>query len=512
MPDYPQLVYLSVSELTGAAGGDPWQIDDTIQAGAPGEISELATSFRNAGLCITETDEEFYQAKKRFDEAWDRDDPAHPINDSEEVRRATQWLRLRPPQMAKVAADLQDIAATLAEAQRSGHVSVSNLNARLVQIDNTIAEEIAAARADGVNLDWSALKAAAIDATKNSFGEMTAVRDAYGTKLDTAELEMAADGYDTDALKGAEGDGQLSEQDQAQAAAGKNDEMQRADDEALVNSGGPMTPEMAAAAARLRDFATATDPNANPYAKQYAGERLNDYNMSQFVGPLPVDPILGTDARQQARMRLDFQQKLEAGLLGSAPMSPDAATAFLDSSETQARALMLNRAEQQLTQLGMSHDGALTVIKGLASLSDSVGTGVGQYGDSVETGRHALNGLSKADAELFSKWGGRLGQAGNVAQLVIALTEFGDNSWNPNEEFGKSVGGVAGSVLGGMGAGAAVGSFGGPFTAAGAAIIGGLLGGFAGSDIGGGLGGLADPNRYSGVSTGAGGGGGAGSW
>ena len=121
MPSYPQLVHLSVPELIGAAGGDPWQIDDTIQAGAPGEISELATSFRNAGLCITETDEEFYQAKKRFDESRDRDDPAHPVNDpahpvndSEEVRRATQWLRLGPRQMAKVAADLQGIAATLA--------------------------------------------------------------------------------------------------------------------------------------------------------------------------------------------------------------------------------------------------------------------------------------------------------------------------------------------------------------------------------------------------------------
>lgn len=505
MPSYPQLVHLSVPELIGAAGGDPWRIDDTIQAGAPGEISELATSFRNAGLCITETDEEFYQAKKRFDEAWDRDDPAHPVNDSEEVRRATQWLRLGPRQMAKVAADLQDIAATLAEAQRSGHVSMTNLNSRLVQIDNTIAAEIAQAQTDGVNLDWSELKTAAIDATKNSLGEMTAVRDTYGTKLDAAELEMAADGYDMDAVQGAEGEGDLSAQDQAQSAAERYDEIQRADDEALVNSGGPMTPEKQAAAARLRDFATANDPNANPYAKQYAGERLNDYNMSRFVGPLPLDPVLGTDARQQAKTRLEFQQKLEAGLLGSAPISPDAATAFLDSSETQARALVLNRAEQQLTQAGMSHEGAITVIKGLASLSDSIGTGVGQYGDSVETGRHALDGLSKADAELFSKWGTRVGNAGNVAQLVLALTEFDNNPWNPNEEFGTGVGGVLGSVYGGMGTGAAVGSFAGPFTAAGAAIIGGLLGGFAGSDIGGYLGSLADPSRYAP-------GGGAGSW
>lgn len=78
MPEYPQLVYLSVGELIGAAGGDPWQVDETIQTGAPGEISELATSFRSAGLCITETDEEFSQAKKRFDESWDRDDRPIP--------------------------------------------------------------------------------------------------------------------------------------------------------------------------------------------------------------------------------------------------------------------------------------------------------------------------------------------------------------------------------------------------------------------------------------------------
>ncbi|OBB10967.1 hypothetical protein A5662_08190 [Mycobacteriaceae bacterium 1482268.1] len=504
MPEYPQLAYLSVPELIGAAGGDPWQIDGTIQAGSPGEIGELATSFRNAGVCMSETDDEFNAAKKRFDAAWDRDDPEFGINDAEEIRRATQWLKLNKEQMSKVAADLQNIAATLAEAQRSGHISIGNLNARLVQLDNTIAAEIAQARADGVNLDWSALKSAAIDATKQSLNEVTAVRNAYGTKLDEAQLDMAADGYDMDAIAGGEGQGEPSAQDHAKAAAGKYDSTQRAADEELINSGGPMTPEKQAAAARLRDFATVNDPTANPYAKQYAGERLDDYNMSRFVGPVAVDPVLGRDPRQLAQTRLDFQRQLEAGLLGSAPMSPDAATAFLDSADTQARAMVIGRAEQQLRNMGLSEDGVLTVIKGLGSLSDSVGTGVGQYGKSVETGEHALNGLSKADAALFAKWGGRVGAVGNIAQLVVAGLEYPNNSWNPNEELGEAVGGVGGSMLGGMAAGAAVGSFGGPLTAAGAAVIGGLLGGFAGSDIGGSIGSVFDPQR---VSPGSGGGG-----
>jgi hypothetical protein len=316
---------------------------------------------------------------------------------------------------------------------------------------------------------------------------------------------MAADGYDMDAIAVGEGQGDPSAEDQARGAADTYEETQRAADEALVNSAGPMTPEKQAAAARLRDFATVNDPNANPYTKQYAGERLNDFNMSRFIGALPLDPVLGIDARQQAKTRLEFQQKLEAGLLGSPPMSPDAATAFLDSSETQARAMILNRAEQQLKNMGLSDAGVMTVLKGLASLSDSVGTGVEQYGDSVETGRHALDGLSKADAELFTKWGSRVGWVGNVATLVIAGIEYPDNDWNPNEELGKATGGVLGSALGGMATGAAVGSFAGPLTAAGAAVIGGVLGGFAGSDIGGYLLGKLDVNRYSP-------GGGVGSW
>lgn len=504
MPEYPQLVHLSVPELIGAAGGDPWRVDETIQSGSPGEISELATSFRNAGVCMTETDEEFNAAKKRFDAAWDRDDPAHPINDAEEVRRATEWLKLSREQMAKVAADLQNIAATLAEAQRSGHVAVGNLNARLVQIDNLITAELAQAQADGVQLDWSALKAAAIDATKGSLGEMTAIRDAYAAKLDEAELDMAADGYDMDAIAGGEGEGEQSAQDEAGSAAQKYDETQRAADEALVNSGGPKTPEMQAAEGRLRDFGIVNDPNANNYARQYAGERLDDYNMSRFIGPLPVDPVLGTDARHQAKVRLDYQQKLEAGLLGS-PMSPDMATAYLDSCDTQARAMVLNRAEQQLRGMGFSDDGIKKMLTGLGSFGNSVGTGVEQYGNSVETGRHALNGLSAADAELFSKWGKRLGAVGNVAQLVSAGFDWFDGGDTRNEDLGKALGGVGGSWLGGAGAGAAVGSFGGPFTAAAAAIIGGLVGGFAGSDIGGDIGGLFDPK----LPVGAGGGGGS---
>lgn len=203
MPDYPQLVHLSVHELIGAAGGDPWQIDDTIQSGAPGEISELAQSFYNAGRSMAQTSEEFGAAKKRFEVAWDRDDPAHPINDSAEVQRATQVMHLNKDALTRAGVDLQNIAASLAEAQRSGHISVSGLNSRVVQIDNTIDAEIQKAKADGVQLDWSALKTAAINEVKTRLAEVNAVRNAYGNQLNSSRVEMAAEGYDPQAANGA---------------------------------------------------------------------------------------------------------------------------------------------------------------------------------------------------------------------------------------------------------------------------------------------------------------------
>lgn len=85
---------------------------------------------------------------------------------------------------------------------RSGRISIGNLEARLKQIDDLIDSELREAAAAGQQLDWSELKKAAVDATKQALGEMNALRNAYGAKLNAAQLEMAADGYDTDAIDG----------------------------------------------------------------------------------------------------------------------------------------------------------------------------------------------------------------------------------------------------------------------------------------------------------------------
>ena len=70
----------------GAAGGDPWHVNKTIQSGSPGEISELATAFYEAGVCTQETSEEFNVAKQRFESAWDRQDGGdHPTSETHGV-------------------------------------------------------------------------------------------------------------------------------------------------------------------------------------------------------------------------------------------------------------------------------------------------------------------------------------------------------------------------------------------------------------------------------------------
>lgn len=488
-----QLRHLDVKGLIGSAGGDPWQMNRTIQAGSPGEISELATAFRAASICTSETTEEFLAAQRRFELAWDRHDGGdHPINDSAEVSRATESLQYNKDKMSKVAVDLQSIAASLAEAQRSGAISISNLDGALRRIDDQIDYEISLAAANGETADISELTQAAVDRVATALDEVRSVRDAYSDQLDQARAEMAAEGYTPDSTNGTDGRA-LDSEPGAKSASDKYDTSQRAADQALVDAPGPWTPEKQAAAGRLRDFATINDPAASIDEIQYAGQRLGDYNMSHFTGPLPVDPITGKTAAQRAAFRQEWQQKLEQGVLGAPPMSPDQATRFLNQQETTARNIVIDGVETKLRETGISEKGIAGIVKSLSTGADMVGTGFERYGESVPTGRHTLEGLSKADAELLSKAGFKLSAVGNVVQLGFAGWEWWhSDSHDRNEKLGEATGSVGGSILGGAAAGAAVGSVAGPISAAGAAVVGGLLGGFAGGDIGGDIGGLFD--------------------
>ncbi|ARG90965.1 hypothetical protein B1T50_01795 [Mycobacterium kansasii] len=156
-----QLRYVSVPLLIAEAGGDPWAINQSLQAGRPAQISGLAEAFHAAGRCTAEADAAINQslqagrpaqisglaeafhaagrctaeadaafdlARRRFEAAWNRENGEHPINDSAEVQRVAQSLGAQSLQLPKIGVDLENIAATLAEAQRSASGQIAQLD------------------------------------------------------------------------------------------------------------------------------------------------------------------------------------------------------------------------------------------------------------------------------------------------------------------------------------------------------------------------------------------------
>lgn len=496
------LRHLDINELAGAAGGDPWQLNKTVQSGSPGEISELANSFYEAGVCTQETSDEFNAAKQRFESAWDRQDGGdHPINDSAEVRRATESLHLSKEQMSRVAADLQSISASLAEAQRSGGVSVSNLETRLQMIDDQIDREIAIAAANGQDADVSELKQAAVDATRHALQEVQAVRNAYAENLDASRLEMAAEGYTPEATADTDGDDPSNAQ--ARAEADRYGAEARAADEALVNSPGPWTPEKASAAGRLRDFATINNPTAGVDEVEFAGQRLNDHYMSQFSGPLPKDTVIGGDARTRAQARLQMQQVLEAQAYFSdrPPMTPDQATHMLNQWEAEGRTMVLQQFSTQLQEAGVSPQGAATAVNqvqngaspsqvirdataGLATQVGALGEGAKAHAGAMPSGGHwgTAPVWSHADVEALKGFGSKLGTVGTVVDgLVTTYDVIGGAPLG--EEAAQFGGRTLGTIGGGWAAGALWGSTVGPQGTLVVGFLGAIAGGIGGEKV-----------------------------
>jgi hypothetical protein len=491
-----QLRHLEVSDLVGSAGADPWRLDRTLQVGSPREISDLATAFRAASACTQETTAEFLAAKKRFESAWDRHDGgAHPINDSEEVRRATESLHLSRDNMAKVAADLQTVAASLAEAQRSGAVSIETLEAVLKTLDNQIDLEISRAAANGETVDVSDLREAAVKRVADAVGELSALRDSYSSQLDESQARMTTEGYTAGAVDGA--DGRVAGTDvDAQSAALDYGAGRRAADQALIDASGLWTADKQAAAGRLRDFATINDATAGIEEVRYAGQRLSDFRVASELGPLPIDPVMGGDARTRAQTRQQWQQKLEQGFMGTRSMTADQATEWLNQSESQGRQLVLDQLQGQFQRSGMSAEGAAAatdavshgvVPKELVDFAGHASKGLsgeqqafGHYAETVPTGDHWKPNFafSPEDIAHLEKIGKVAGGFGTAIDLTVGLYEI-NNGVPPLEVGSKVGGGMAGAWLGAE-VGAVAGSPGGPVGVFVGALVGGVGGAYGG--------------------------------
>ncbi|MGB3287117.1 hypothetical protein [Mycolicibacter algericus] len=483
-----QLQHINLTLLIEAAGGDPWQVNNTLQTGNPAVIDELAQAFHDAGACTAESSAAFAQARQRFQAAWNRENGEHPINDSAEVQRATTTLHLQQARLTAIGTDLETIAAALAQAQKSAAAKIHALEIQLQDIDNRIGVY------QQTNVDTSELEQIAIDDTAGILHQLEKLRDDYAATLHASTAKLLADGYDPTPLHGYDGDGQSNQDQQVDHAADSYRTTQRDRDRELVDNPGEMTPEKVAAVARLRDYATATDPTSDPDARRLAGERLDDFRMASFIGPLPLDTVLGGDARSNAANRLDLQRRLESGSLlpDGLPMTRDQATRALDDAAAAARTMALNGFADRLRNSGVSPAGvqrAVDAVKNgtspreffnqLSNASDAVGGGLEKYGGALPTGRHWLDAgvFSKADAEALAKFGKGLGGAATGLDGALTVMDVVGGKIPAGQGIAEFGGRWAGGAAGGWGAAFLMSFVAAPEVAVPVAVAGGIIGG-----------------------------------
>jgi Tuberculosis necrotizing toxin len=208
------------------AGGDPWKVNATLQSGRPAQIADLGQAFHNAGQSTQEADKAFDEARRCVD-FWIRDNGLHPITDSTEVQRTATALGLQASRLPKIAVDLENVAAALAQTQGTANGYINALEARLQTLDDWIGQAddmikqddnlLAQAEDDddicGLEDDIDRLEQyindcerEAVDDTKATLQQLERVRDDYADGLKQAKANLRTDGYDPTAIQALDGE------------------------------------------------------------------------------------------------------------------------------------------------------------------------------------------------------------------------------------------------------------------------------------------------------------------
>jgi hypothetical protein len=209
------LVNIDPGKLVAAAGGDPWVINAALQHGRPAQIDNLAQAFHNAGQSAALADSAFAQARQRFETAWkseqseNREGGEHPINDSSQVQLATAALGVQAEQLPDIAADLETIAAALAQAQQSSATAISNLGKQLTHIDEDLGNfvdlekdpHLSPDQRSRISVEIAGLEQKAIDDTKAALQQVKHIRGGYLDTLRQAEAGLRSEGYDPALVK-----------------------------------------------------------------------------------------------------------------------------------------------------------------------------------------------------------------------------------------------------------------------------------------------------------------------
>ncbi len=199
------LVNIDRDKLVAAAAGDPWLVNATLQHGRPAQIDGLAQAFHSAGQAAAAADDGFARARERFERAWLRDNEEHPINDSSRVRLATTSLGVQAAQLPVIASDLEEIAAALAEAQRSSATCIANLEKSLQHIDSDLGNfrdlertpQLTVDERSRISLRIGGFEQDAVRDTTSTWQQIVHIRDGYTGTLHVVEGKLRTDGYDS---------------------------------------------------------------------------------------------------------------------------------------------------------------------------------------------------------------------------------------------------------------------------------------------------------------------------
>lgn len=199
----PTLQHLQIGGLISQAGGDPWAVDDSLQAGSPTQINFLAQAFHSAAGSATSAEDAFVTARQHF-EQYNRENGEQPINNSAEVQRVKDGLHATHQQLGQIAADLESIAAALAQARAASLANITALNANLIVLDARIGVYLEQERqGHDHGADIAQCRALAEADTETALHNATVIRNGYSKTLQQALTNLRVrDGYDPDAALG----------------------------------------------------------------------------------------------------------------------------------------------------------------------------------------------------------------------------------------------------------------------------------------------------------------------
>ncbi|MEB3031643.1 putative alpha/beta hydrolase [[Mycobacterium] nativiensis] len=193
----PALQHLRIADLIAQAGGDPWAIDDSLQSGSPTQINFLAQAFHSAAGSATAAEESFRTAQEHFTQ-YNRENGEQPINNGAEVQRVKDGLHATNEQLGQIAADLETIAAALAQARGTSRGNITSLNENLQTADYLIGHYLDL-ESQGLDRDADIenVRRAAKADTETALHNETFFRNDYSKTLQQALANLRVkDGYD----------------------------------------------------------------------------------------------------------------------------------------------------------------------------------------------------------------------------------------------------------------------------------------------------------------------------